>query len=428
VDGGNGVYHYSAGGGFPDSSYNSGNYWVDVVFSPTAAPYVTSQTPGPNAIGVALGAAVTATFSAPIQGSSLSFTLTDSTGNAVAGTVSYNTTTNTATFAPNAPLVSAMTYKVSLSATDPGGNATIPVTWSFKTYGVWQQSTQADFNSGTFNGTQYDANAGGIVLSNLFADDFTNSTLGSSWIATAWQSGGGANVASSILTVSANEVLSSQTFTDIPIIGKVSFAALPYQHFGLSTDFGSVNGNSWAVFSTGSTSDTLYARVNVNGATTDVSLGALPTGFHVYRVQPMPGAFQFFVDGVLRTTIAAAVPSGTPFKIGMSSYIASSSNLQVDWVKQEGGTFTSSVLNAGQVVNWGTVNWNAITAAGTSVIVEVRTGNVAVPDASWSGWTTVSNGGTISSPSSQYLQYRVRIITNDPAVTAVFENIMVFWS
>jgi hypothetical protein len=36
ADGTNGVYRYGAGGGFPNQSYSSANYWVDVVFSPTA--------------------------------------------------------------------------------------------------------------------------------------------------------------------------------------------------------------------------------------------------------------------------------------------------------------------------------------------------------------------------------------------------------
>jgi hypothetical protein len=31
-DGNNGVYRYGPGGGFPTSSWRSGNYWVDVVF------------------------------------------------------------------------------------------------------------------------------------------------------------------------------------------------------------------------------------------------------------------------------------------------------------------------------------------------------------------------------------------------------------
>jgi hypothetical protein len=177
-----------------------------------------------------------------------------------------------------------------------------------------------------------------------------------------------------------------------------------------------------------STTNTLFARVNAGGVTTDVSLGALPSGFHVYRVQPMPGAFQFYVDGVLQTTITAVVPVGTPLKMAMSSLSISGPALQVDWVRTEGGTFTSSVLNAGRKVNWGTINWTAILPAGTSIIIETRTGDTASPDGTWSGWSTVSNGGTISSPSSRYLQYRVRFITFDPSLTAVLQEIDLSWS
>jgi hypothetical protein len=35
VDGGNGLYAYGGGGGFPNGTYNGGNYWVDVLFTPT---------------------------------------------------------------------------------------------------------------------------------------------------------------------------------------------------------------------------------------------------------------------------------------------------------------------------------------------------------------------------------------------------------
>jgi hypothetical protein len=37
-EGGNGVYVYGEGGGFPTQSYKSGNYWVDVSFTPANAP------------------------------------------------------------------------------------------------------------------------------------------------------------------------------------------------------------------------------------------------------------------------------------------------------------------------------------------------------------------------------------------------------
>jgi Domain of unknown function (DUF4082) len=36
VDGGNGVYRYGTGGGFPTSTFAASNYWVDVVYTTTA--------------------------------------------------------------------------------------------------------------------------------------------------------------------------------------------------------------------------------------------------------------------------------------------------------------------------------------------------------------------------------------------------------
>jgi hypothetical protein len=35
INGGNGVYVYGQGGGFPTETYKASNYWVDVVFTPT---------------------------------------------------------------------------------------------------------------------------------------------------------------------------------------------------------------------------------------------------------------------------------------------------------------------------------------------------------------------------------------------------------
>ena len=48
VDGANGVYHYGTTSAFPASTFQSSNYWVDVVFVPAASntpPTITSVTP-----------------------------------------------------------------------------------------------------------------------------------------------------------------------------------------------------------------------------------------------------------------------------------------------------------------------------------------------------------------------------------------------
>jgi len=138
VDGGNGVYRY--GGGFPVNSYQASNYWVDVVFSLTAAdtvpPTVTARTPAPNATKVGLTTTVTATFSEPVNAGSLSFTLRDPTGTAVSATVSYDAASRTATLTPSARLAPATSYTATVSAADLAGNVMAPVTWSFTTASV----------------------------------------------------------------------------------------------------------------------------------------------------------------------------------------------------------------------------------------------------------------------------------------------------
>jgi hypothetical protein len=432
VSGGNGVYLYGTGGGFPSNSYNAANYWVDVAFTPSSSSIlaVVGQSPAGGTTGVPTGTGVTATFNEQVQAGTISFVLKDPSGNMLPATISYNSTTLTATLIPNAPLLPMTIYTTTVSgALDQSGNAMAPVTWKFRTTGIWKQTTVADFSSGTLNGTTVTNTAGGEVqLAAGFTDDFPGSSLSTSWVSNPWQPGGGVTVANSIASVAGTEVLSTQTFIDIAVQASVNFAAAPYQHFGLATDFAAIAGNSWAVFSTMGSSNTLYARVNANGTETVVSLGALPAGLHTYLVQPMAVGYQFYVDGVLQTTIAASFQASTPLKIGFSAYLTSGGTLQVDWVKQLGGTFTSSVFNAGGAATWGTASWTASQPAGTTMIVLTRSGNSATPDSTWSNWAVVTNGGAVASPGSQFLQYMVMFITTDPSLTPILDDITFTWN
>src|SRR5262249_50291239 len=127
VDGGNGVFRVGAGGGFPNQTYNSANYWVDVVFSTTAQdntpPTLSAQTPTPGASAVPPNSTVTATFSEPVQASTISFVLKDAANNVVAASVSYNATTGVATLIPSSALVLNTTYTATVSgAADQSGN------------------------------------------------------------------------------------------------------------------------------------------------------------------------------------------------------------------------------------------------------------------------------------------------------------------
>ena len=99
--------HHHAGHVPRPARYNSENYWVDVVFEDgpdTTTPTVTARTPAPGATGVAVGANVTATFSEPIQQSTLGLELRGPGGTLVAGTTTYDAATRTATLDPTATL------------------------------------------------------------------------------------------------------------------------------------------------------------------------------------------------------------------------------------------------------------------------------------------------------------------------------------
>ncbi|HSL09096.1 MAG TPA: N,N-dimethylformamidase beta subunit family domain-containing protein, partial [Pseudonocardiaceae bacterium] len=112
VDGGNAVYRYGSGGGFPTASYNATNYWVDVIYrsglnGDTTPPTLTAQTPAAGASGVPLSGVVTGTFSEPVDLGSAQFSLTDPGGTKLAVTPALSADQKTVTWTPTAPLAAA---------------------------------------------------------------------------------------------------------------------------------------------------------------------------------------------------------------------------------------------------------------------------------------------------------------------------------
>jgi uncharacterized protein YjiK/methionine-rich copper-binding protein CopC len=158
LDGPNGVYVYG-GSGFPTDTYQSSNYWVDVVFTAatsgpdTTPPTVISTAPASGATGVSTAASITATFSEAIDQTTLNastFTLTSAGGGSVAGTVSYDSASKTASFAPGAALSTNTNYAATVKGgasgvKDLAGNPlAADVTWAFTTAGPSPCATPAN--------------------------------------------------------------------------------------------------------------------------------------------------------------------------------------------------------------------------------------------------------------------------------------------
>ena len=104
-------------------------------FTTGPAPAVTSETPKSGATGVAVSSPITATFNEAVQSATISFVLKNSVGAAVAATLAYNSSTDTATLTPNAALVNSTTYTATVSGVkDTAGDPMpAPVIWSFTT-------------------------------------------------------------------------------------------------------------------------------------------------------------------------------------------------------------------------------------------------------------------------------------------------------
>ncbi len=117
--GGNGVYAYGAAGSFPTSTFNASNYWVDVVFNGSAA----ASPPIANNVS---GLVVSENGSAMIAASTLLANDSDPAGlplsvkavsNPVNGTVSYNATTQVATFTPTTGYTGPASFTYTISDT-----------------------------------------------------------------------------------------------------------------------------------------------------------------------------------------------------------------------------------------------------------------------------------------------------------------------
>ena len=141
--GGNGLYRYAATSAYPNQTFGSSNYWVDVVFTNGAAdgvsPTVTTVSPVNGAVGVPTSSAVTATFSEkmdPTTVTTSNFELRNASNVLVPAVVSYNVTALTATLTPSAALANATTYTATIKTgvKDLIGNAlSSNGSWSFTT-------------------------------------------------------------------------------------------------------------------------------------------------------------------------------------------------------------------------------------------------------------------------------------------------------
>ncbi len=429
--GGNGVF-WSGSSGFPSTSFNSANYWVDVVFSNTLAPTLTARTPEPNATEVNVSSAITATFNRPLDPATVTssnFRLRASGATSdVAATVSYSGLT--ATLQPNSALAVNTTYTVTVSSSITGADGTpvaSDITWSFTTQAnlTFTDTTLADFGAGTLDAVALvEMGNGEVSLKPAAGSEFAGTALPTDWSSTAWDTGGTATVSGGLLTVDGARAGTTAVYGPGRSLEFVAtFTTDGFQHTGFAVDFSS---SLFAMFSTKS-GGALYARTaGPNGSAETQLASSLLGSSHRYRIDWTSTDVKYSIDGVQVASHALAVtdsmrPITSDFTVGNSA-------LTVDWMwlsppYTSSGTFLSRVLDAGTPANWIDATWAATVPAETSLALSVRMGNTATPDSTWTNFVSLANSGAAIGQTARYLQYQASFATTDTEKTPTLQAV-----
>ncbi|MEK9152226.1 MAG: hypothetical protein AAB692_02575, partial [Patescibacteria group bacterium] len=95
------------------------------------------------------------------------------------------------------------------------------------------------------------------------------------------------------------------------------------------------------------------------------------------------------------------------------------------------GTFTSAVVDSGSAGTvWNLTAWTETLPGGTDLTIATRTGNVAVPDGTWSAYgaeLTDPTGSPLTSPAGRYIQYRFTFTTPSQLTTPVLSDITLLY-
>ena len=362
-------------------------------------------------------------------GSGSAATVTWTTNESSTSTVQFGTTatsltssasgaTGTAHSVALSGLVPNTRYFYRVVSADAAGNSTTsPATSAaaaqyVPTVQPIAKTTVADFTGGT--GGYISDTAGGELMSTPtlgveFVSGATGGTLPTTLTSTTVATGGKTTVANNVATISGSQVASASTFST-GVTSAVGATMAAGHSVGLaSTASGSTSTRaSFVMTATGALTAVVNDGWSVN---TTIQIPGTYTGAaHEYRVDWNSNTATFFVDGVQKATNAFR-----PL-VQLRSVLLDPTNdatpLAVTWLRAgtyaASTTYVSPLIDAGAVVGWDTLTRDVVAPAGTTVTIQVRSGNTSTPGGTgWTGWTTVSATTNSITRSARYLQYQV---------------------
>ena len=278
-------------------------------------PTIQTRTPAPGATGVAPTANVVVQFSEdmqPLSGATF-FLRRSGTTEDVAATVS--TVGATATLDPTSDLAFNQAYDVTVMGTvtdlalNPLG---ADATWSFTVAGPsFTDTTYADFSAALASTCEVGSHetGGDVLLPPTVGSGFDGTALPRGWAATPWTTGGAATVGGGLLTVDGVRADGGATlYSPGRVLEFVAtFGAETFQAAGLANTL--VEGQSWAFFGTGNTTNTLYARTSNGTQSNDFVIPGSWIGTpHRYRIEWDATEVRYYIDGALRLTSRSPSP------------------------------------------------------------------------------------------------------------------------
>jgi putative pyrroloquinoline-quinone-binding quinoprotein len=94
------------------------------------------------------------------------------------------------------------------------------------------------------------------------------------------------------------------------------------------------------------------------------------------------------------------------------------------------GSFESRVFDAQSFATWSRIAWKADLPAGTSIGLQVRTGNTEDPDRTWSDWSrevTNAEGSVLDRPAARFVQWRALLKTGQKARSPELREVSVIY-
>jgi hypothetical protein len=188
------------------------------------------------------------------------------------------------------------------------------------------------------------------------------------------------------------------------------------QRVGAGTAFLDVP--SWARFATNATGTQLLAE-SANGITptsTPLTVANAIGQQHVFRIEWTSTGVNYFVDDNAVASHSTLITSD--MRNVIRDDVADGKSLSVRWINLSPyaatATFQSRIFDRGKVVLWKKGRWSKVGTSGSPITLCARTGNTAVPDATWTALTCQSDPLTplTLNQRARYAQYQTTLTGN----------------